>query len=122
MLSEASSEAKIRWCPKMLNWVKLWSKLGSRGGADPSLPPDVLVRCIMRLGGAVVTRSSLTAMAWVRLLSPGHMWDVFHPSQPMPGGFPLRGFLPPSEGLEKLFRLEPSHKANWPGQNLFWVT
>ena len=48
-------------------------------------------------GMAVVTCSPLTAMAWVRLL--GCMWDVFHPSHPMPGGFPL-DFLPPSEGLE----------------------
>ena len=23
------------------------------------------------------------------ILTPGCMWDVFHPSQPMPGGFPL---------------------------------
>ena len=61
----------------------------------------------MRLGGAVVTRSPLTAM-----------WDVFHPSEPMPGGFPLWVFFHPQKG-SKLFRLELSHKADWPGQNLF---
>ena len=53
--------------------------------------------------------------------TPGHMWDIFHPSQPMPGGFPLGVFFHPQKG-SKLFHLEPSHKANWPGQNLFWVT
>ena len=51
----------------------------------------------------------------------GCMWDVFHPSQPMPGGFPLEVFFHPQKG-SKLFHLEPSHKANWPVQNLFWVT
>ena len=53
--------------------------------------------------------------------TPGRMWDVFHPSQPMPGGFPLGVFFHPQKG-SKLFHMEPSHKANWPGQNLFWVT
>ena len=42
----------------------------------------------------------------------GHMWDVFHPSQPMPGGFPLWVFFHPQKDL-RLFHLEPSHKANW---------
>ena len=42
-----------------------------------------------------------------------HMWDVFHPSQPMPGDFPLMVSFHPQKGL-KFFRLEPSHKANWP--------
>ena len=56
-------------------------------------------------------------------LIPGHMWDVFHPSQLMPGGFPLGVFFHPQKG-SKLFRfqLELSHKAHRPGQNLFWVT
>ena len=44
------------------------------------------------------------------VLTLTHMWDVFHPSQPMPGGFPLRVFFHPQKGL-KLFHLEPSHKA-----------
>ena len=56
------------------------------------------------LGGAVVTGSPLTAMAWGSTL--GHMWDVFHPSQPMPGGFPLSTFFHPQKG-SKSFRLEP---------------
>ena len=51
----------------------------------------------MRLGDAVVTRSPLTARAQGSTL--GCMWDVFHFSQPMPGGFPS-GILPPSEGLQ----------------------
>ena len=54
-------------------------------------------------------------------LTPGHMWDVFHPSQLMPGGFPLGVFFQPQTG-SKLFQLELSHKADWPGQNLLWVT
>ena len=54
-------------------------------------------------------------------LTLGHMWDIFHPSQPMPGGFPLGVFFHPQKG-SNLFLLEQSHKANWPGQNLFWVT
>ena len=49
----------------------------------------------------------------VRLQLWDRMWDVFHPSQPMPGGFPLRVFFHPQKGL-KLFWLEPSHKANQP--------
>ena len=52
--------------------------------------------------------------------TPSCMWDVFHPSQPMPGGFPL-GVFYPQKG-SKLFQLELSHKADWPGLNLFWVT
>ena len=95
-----------------------------------------------RLGGTVVTHSPLTAAAWVWVLTleawwhrgntftchhyglgltqtPGCMWGVFYPLQPMPGGFPL-DFLPPWGGL-KLFRLELSHKANWPGKNFFWL-
>ena len=43
-------------------------------------------------------------------LSPGRMWDVFHPSQPIPGGFPLGVFFHPQKG-SKLFCLELSHKA-----------
>ena len=65
------------------------------------------------------TRSPLTAMAspdcclWLGL-TQCHMWDVFRPSQPMPGGFPLGVFVHPQKG-SKFFWLEPSHKANWPG-------
>ena len=54
-------------------------------------------------------------------LTPDRMWDVFRSSQPMPGGFPLGVFFHPEKG-SKLFQLEPFHKANWPGQNLFLVT
>ena len=48
----------------------------------------------MRLGGTVVTCSLLTATAWVQVLAAAWVWlcshvGVFHPSQPMPGGFPL---------------------------------
>ena len=43
--------------------------------------------------------------------TPGCMWDVFHPSQPMPGGFPLGVFFHPQKG-SKLFQLELSHKAD----------
>ena len=68
----------------------------------------------------LVAPSPLTTMAWVRL-QLWATWDVFHPSQPMPRGFPLRVFFHPQKGL-KLCQLEPSHKADWPGQNLFWVT
>ena len=88
-----------------------------------------LMRIYERLGGTVVTRLPLTAMAWVRLWAwwrcgntftshcyglgstptPGHMWDKytlkFHPSQPMPDGVPLGVFLYPQNG-SKLFRLE----------------
>ena len=53
-------------------------------------------------------------------LTLGHMWDVFHPSQIMPGSVPLGFSSTLMKGL-KLFRLEPSQKADWPGQNLFWV-
>ena len=50
-------------------------------------------------------------------LSPGcclgltlcHTWDVFHPSQPMPAGFPLGVFFHPQKG-SKLFQLKASHK------------
>ena len=52
----------------------------------------------------MVTRLPLTATAWVQLLSPGHMWDVFHPSQSMPSGFPLGVFFHPQKG-SKLFHL-----------------
>ena len=54
-------------------------------------------------------------------LIPGPRWDVFHPSQPMPGGFPHRVFFHAQKG-SKLFRLEPSHKTRGLGQNLLWVT
>ena len=49
-------------------------------------------------------------------LTLGCMWDVFHPSQPMSGGFPLGVFFHTQKG-SKLFCLELSHKASWPGQN-----
>ena len=49
------------------------------------------------------------------------MWDVFHPSQSMSGGFPLVVFFHPQRG-SKLFHLELSHKASLGlGQNLFYV-
>ena len=51
----------------------------------------------------------------------GHMEDVFRPSQPMPAGFPIGVFLHPQKG-SKLFWIKLSNKADWPGQNLFWVT
>ena len=54
-------------------------------------------------------------------LTPGCMWDVFHPPQSMLGGFSLGGFFHPQEG-SKLVQPKPSHKANKPGQNLFLVT
>ena len=38
----------------------------------------------------------------------GNMWDVFHPSQPMPGSFPLGVFFHP-QNCSKLFHLEQSH-------------
>ena len=44
-------------------------------------------------------------------LTLGDMWDVFHPSQPKPDGFPLGVFFHPQKG-SKLFHLEPSHKAD----------
>ena len=62
----------------------------------------------------------LTSLCSVICTESREMWDVFHPSQPMPGGFPLGVFFHPQRG-SKLFWLEPSHKADWPGQNLFWV-
>ena len=37
--------------------------------------------------------------------TPGCVWDVFHPSQPMPCGFPLGVFFHPQKG-SKLFHLE----------------
>ena len=51
--------------------------------------------------GAVVTRSSYH-YGLGSTPTPSHMWDVFHPSQPMPGGFPLRVFFHPQKG-SKLF-------------------
>ena len=66
---------------------------------------------ITRLGCAVVTHSP---MGWVWLL--GHMWDVFHPSQPMPGGFPHGVFFHPQKG-SKFFSFEPALKSisSWLG-------
>ena len=61
-------------------------------------------------------RSQITILASHRYVlgsTLGRMLDVFHPSQPMPGGFPLGVFFHPQKG-SKLFHLEPSHKANWP--------
>ena len=76
----------------------------------------------LRLGGAVVSNTFASRCYGLGLiLTVGYMWDVFHPSQPMPGGFPLGVFFHPQKG-SNLFHLELSHKANWPGQNLFWVT
>ena len=63
----------------------------------------------------------LTAMAWVRHLDSGPHVGCLSSFIDNAWWFSPQGFLPPSEGL-KLFHLEPSHKANWPGQNLFWVS
>ena len=71
---------------------------------------------VRKVDGAVVTRLPLNAAAWVLLWAT----CVFHPSQPMPGGFPLEVFFHPQKGTN-LFQLEPSYKVDSPGQNVFWV-
>ena len=48
-------------------------------------------------------------------LTLGRICDVFHPSHPMPGGFPLGIFFHPQKG-SKLSRLEPYHKADGPAR------
>ena len=60
-----------------------------------SFPMTMIV--LVFLGGAVVTRSSFTAMAWVRL----QLWATCEMSFTLHvWWFSLRGFVPPSEGLK----------------------
>ena len=70
----------------------------------------------LRLGGAVVTFSPLTATAWVWVLVAAAAWGRLWVACGM--SFTLHSH--PQKG-SNLFHLEPFHKANWPGQNLFWV-
>ena len=61
------------------------------------------------------------ATAWVRLWVQAACGMSFTLHSQCLVGFPLGAFFHPQKG-SKLFCLELSHKANWPAQNLFWVT
>ena len=54
-------------------------------------------------------------------LTPDYMWDVFHPLTANAWWIPL-GFSSTVRRAWNCSDWNTSHKAYWPGQNLFWVT